>query len=526
MDNFEITDAEDRMWNLLLVEDDEDDYVLVRAWLTSVKRNRFRLTWVTGYEAALEVPDQQELDAILVDYDLGAHTGLDLARELLQRGCQAPIILLTGRGSYAVDLEAMKAGVSDYLMKSEATPRLLERAIRYAIDRRKAEQALAGANRSLRNINLRLKQARDELEVRVAERTRDLQRANEELSFAGQLLANVNDAVIAVDTQGAIIAWNPAAEAIYGWTAEEALGQTARELLHIVWEEPYQEEMRRLATNGAFQGEALFRHKDGRPVYTEVKTTCLRDERGEVIGYVSVNRDVTQRKRMERELADVQRRLMERVEKERLELAQELHDGPMQELYGVIYQLEGLQRRITNPDQLEGLASAQDTLRHVLYSLRTAAGELRPPALMPYGLEKAIRSHAERLQQPSAELSVILELEPDGQLLPERVRLALFRIYQVAITNVVRHSRAKQVIVRLSLDEERVVLEVEDDGQGFVVPERLIDLARDDHLGLVGAAERAEANGGELQVHSQPGSGTLVRAILPRAEQQSVSGDE
>jgi two-component system, NarL family, sensor kinase len=153
----------------------------------------------------------------------------------------------------------------------------------------------------------------------------------------------------------------------------------------------------------------------------------------------------------------------------------------------------------------------------VIQALRSISRELRPPALAPYGLEKAIRSHAETLQQAHPDLKVHLELDTDGQALPEGTRMALFRIYQTAITNVIRHARATQAEVRFNVDPEHVQLEIQDNGCGFQVPDRWIELARQGHMGLVGAAERAEAAGGKLQVESRPGKGSLIRVIVPRA---------
>jgi signal transduction histidine kinase len=116
------------------------------------------------------------------------------------------------------------------------------------------------------------------------------------------------------------------------------------------------------------------------------------------------------------------------------------------------------------------------------------------------------------------DLNLSLELMPDGATLPERVRLALFRIYQAALSNVTRHAQASEVTVRLILTDEEVTLEVHDDGVGFEVPERWIGLVRQGQYGLVGAAERAEAIGGRLQVSSFPGEGTLLRTVVPRGK--------
>jgi signal transduction histidine kinase len=103
------------------------------------------------------------------------------------------------------------------------------------------------------------------------------------------------------------------------------------------------------------------------------------------------------------------------------------------------------------------------------------------------------------------------------------VILHLFRIYQQAITNVARHSGARNAFIRFDLDEDQVVLEVEDDGTGFEVPRRWVRLAREGHLGLVGAAERAEMIGGKFHLQSTLGKGTRVRVVVPRAR-EAING--
>ncbi len=224
---------------------------------------------------------------------------------------------------------------------------------------------------------------------------------------------------------------------------------------------------------------------------------------------------IAERKRAEAELAEMRRRLMEGREAERLHLAQELHDGPVQDLYGISYQLAGLRDAVRDETSLAHLAAGRATLQQVIQTIRAICGELRPPALAPFGLEKASRSHAERFQKLHPELNVQLDLMPDEQALPERVRLVLFRIYQQMLTNVVRHAGARQVTIQLELDGKQAVLEVRDDGRGFKAPARWIELARQGHLGLIGAVERAEAVGGQLKITSAPGKGTRVQARVP-----------
>jgi two-component system NarL family sensor kinase len=182
----------------------------------------------------------------------------------------------------------------------------------------------------------------------------------------------------------------------------------------------------------------------------------------------------------------------------------------MQELYGIVFEVDALQDNTSTP------AEVKEHILQVVQALRSISRELRPPALAPYGLEKAIQSHLENLQQTHPELVIKTELMADGQLLPETVRMALYRIYQMAITNIIRHAQASQVTIRLMLADEAAQLEIQDNGCGFDVPSRWIELARQGHLGLAGAAERAEAAGGKLHVDSDLGKGTTIRVNVPR----------
>ena len=127
---------------ILVVEDDEDDYVLIRDLLSETGESRFHLEWVANYDAALRAIERHQHDVYLLDYRLGERNGLELLREALAKGCKAPMILLTGQGDYAVDLEATQAGATDFLVKGGFDAALLERSIRYGIERRRAEDTL------------------------------------------------------------------------------------------------------------------------------------------------------------------------------------------------------------------------------------------------------------------------------------------------------------------------------------------------------------------------------------------------
>ena len=120
---------------VLLIEDDEDDFVFTRDLLKKVHGTPFQLDWKPSYEEGLASIERAEHAVCLVDFQLGARTGLDLIREAVRKRVKTPFILLTGKGDREVDFESMRLGASDYLEKSRLTSDGLERAIRYALDR-------------------------------------------------------------------------------------------------------------------------------------------------------------------------------------------------------------------------------------------------------------------------------------------------------------------------------------------------------------------------------------------------------
>ena len=127
---------------ILLVDDDEDDFIETRSLLAESEQGRFDLDWAQTYEAGVEGLERCEHDAYLVDYRLGGRTGLEMLARAQALGCKAPLILLTGQGDRDIDVAAMHAGAADYLVKGRIDAPLLERSIRYAIERRRSEEAL------------------------------------------------------------------------------------------------------------------------------------------------------------------------------------------------------------------------------------------------------------------------------------------------------------------------------------------------------------------------------------------------
>ena len=134
---------------VLLIDDDKDDFIIARDLLSDIYGSGFRLDWVSSYEDGLDEIGRDEHDVYLVDLRLGSYDGLQLIRDAIEKGSKKPLILLTGQGDREVDLEALRAGASDYLVKGQIDATLLERSIRYSIERKRVELERAALEEQL-----------------------------------------------------------------------------------------------------------------------------------------------------------------------------------------------------------------------------------------------------------------------------------------------------------------------------------------------------------------------------------------
>ncbi len=126
---------DDKPIRVLLVEDDEDDYLIIQDMLDDIQDTAYKLYWAKSYDESLQIISRETFDVFLVDYRLGEYTGLDLLEALNGERIDLPIILLTGIRDRQIDMAAMKGGAADFLVKGQFDENLLERAIRYAIER-------------------------------------------------------------------------------------------------------------------------------------------------------------------------------------------------------------------------------------------------------------------------------------------------------------------------------------------------------------------------------------------------------
>lgn len=256
---------------VLLVEDDEDDYIITHDIFSEIEGTKFIIDWVRSYNAALEMMAQRQHDVYLFDYRLGEYTGLELLEQVRANGCQSPIIFLTGQSDHEVDIKAMEAGASDYLVKSQLTATLLERSIRYAIERTR------------------------KLEI--------LQQRDEQIQRLAAIVESSADAIIGLTLDNTIINWNQSAERIFGYQANEVIGQSINILItkQIAYQftELLDQHKQGLHIDNY---EVICLTKAGKDIDLSLTISPIKGLSQEIIGTSIIARDITYTKRVEKAL--------------------------------------------------------------------------------------------------------------------------------------------------------------------------------------------------------------------------------
>ncbi len=264
--------------NILLVDDDQDDYLLTKDLLGDIKDFRFKLEWQNTFQAALKAIESKSHDLYLFDYHLGAHSGHELLLAAKKAGINKPIIMLTGNGDYEADRQALQAGAADYLIKGLVTPFVLERAIRHGFERTEILQ--------------------------------ELQKQTEEAKKLALVASRTDNAVIITDALGYIEWVNEGFIRLTGYTLGEVQGkkpgsllqgpQTDKGTLYLI---------RQAIDKGeSFEHELLNYSKDKRPYWVRISAQPIYDDANRLEKYIAIESDVTENKRAEAALRESEER--------------------------------------------------------------------------------------------------------------------------------------------------------------------------------------------------------------------------
>jgi PAS domain S-box-containing protein len=349
------------------------------------------------------------------------------------------------------------------------------------------------------------------------------------------IVESSNDAIITKNLDGVILTWNPAAQRVFGYSAEEAIGQP---ITIIIPPWLYGEEkdiLTRLCS-----GERIDRYetrrlkRDGRLLDVSLTISPVRDERGMIVGASKILRDDTENKqaraallesqqRLEREVArarTLQRRLIDVQEGERSRIARDLHDDVVQQLAILSLRLDMLTQSVRTSSTKQKIEEVRSGVTSLLKDVHEISHRLHPARLDYLGIAEASAALCHELStQHGVEISFHTGSALTG--LSKRNMVCLYRVLQEALQNAIKHSGARKVEVFLCRTGDRMELTVSDHGAGF-------DLVSTQGrgLGLVSMEERLQTVDGLLAIRSEPKHGTTIKAWVPLLQDESEGSEQ
>ena len=355
-----------------------------------------------------------------------------------------------------------------------------------------------------------------ELEERIAERKRVEAALRESEERFRELFENARDAMYVHDLQGTYISVNHAAEKLSGYSREEIVGHNFSEFIareHIA--DVRNRFCGKLAQKGETTYEVEVIAKDGRRVPVEVSSRAIY-ENGELVGVQGTARDITERKMAQDALQMFSRQLIEAQEEERRRIARELHDQIGQVLTAVKMNLHTVQRVCNAAEAGAHIKDNIEAVDEALRLVRDLSVDLRPPLLDDLGLVTALHWYVDRYaKRTGLVVQMRVDMNDPNERFSRELETACFRIAQEALTNVVRHARARSVTLSLVKEDGFLRLSVKDDGVGFDPVALQRRAPRAVTLGLLGMQERAHAAGGDVEIDSKVSKGTEIRLKLP-----------
>ncbi|MBN8855669.1 MAG: hypothetical protein BGO55_23170 [Sphingobacteriales bacterium 50-39] len=467
--------------SFLVVEDNPGDIFLLKEFLHATDLDIGNIFEVDRLSEAKRVLAGQNIDLVFLDLSLPDSFGLDSYISLSAEAEHLPVILLTGLSDTNVALQALSMGAQDYLVKGDFDEKLLSRAIRYSLERKRNLQRLR------------------ESEVRYRE------------------LFNNNPMpmwVFDVYTMH-FLESNVAAVEHYGYTAEEFLQLTPADIRRHGDLKALKREVAALQREGPVQQMGLLEHerKNGDIIFVEMAWHNV-DYMGHP-AILAVANDVTERIILENELNEQrmtrQRQITEAVivaqEKERTEIGKELHDNVNQILGASnLY----VNTAMTDDDmRQELLERSTELISRAINEIRKISKSLITPGLREIGLLESIEDITDDMKLAKGihiqlDIHNIIEAEVD-----EQRKLTLFRIIQEQLNNIMKHARATEIMIRLSIEGEDIVLTVVDNGIGF-------DMSRHRKgVGITNIISRTELFKGKVEIMSKPGDGCVLTVKLP-----------
>ncbi|NLR78707.1 hybrid sensor histidine kinase/response regulator [Chitinophaga eiseniae] len=472
-----------------MIDDDEDDFFLVTQLLQDISPGQYEIEWAPSYQKGIAALESDEHDVYLVDYRLGPNTGIDVLRRVQEMPNQLPVIMLTGKGDYHIDREAMLAGAYDYLVKGEITADLLERSIRYALDEYNHRRTIEESEKKYYGI-----------------------------------FEKAHDLIILADCDRNIIDANPAALKAFGYSREQILQLHLRDLFLSVDESELF--LNNICHDGSTSSlEYEFKTATAKKMMVHINAVML-DEAAQI--FLCVIQDITEKKREEQEKQHREKfvitgRIARVIAHEvrnpltniLLAVSQFKDEDPIVASNDAVLYTDIIERNCTRINQL---------ITELLHSTRMIELHTDPHGINEL-IEKALLLSQDRLQLN--DIQVERKLVSSDIIInadEEKVVIAFLNIIINAI-EAMASGKGILTVTTTRTQENRARLQIADNGIGIPSDKlgRLFDpfytnKAKGTGLGLTSTQNILLNHKGTINVESEPGKGTTFSITMPLFE--------
>jgi two-component system, NarL family, sensor histidine kinase UhpB len=421
-------------------------------------------------------------DLILSDYSMPHFSVQEALKIYHAHGAEIPFIVISGAIGEEKAVQLIKAGVHDYLLKDNMARFIpvVERELRESLNQRElanVSKALEGSEEKFRSY-----------------------------------IDNAPDGVFVSDETGKYVEVNEAASRITGYSKDELLTMSISDILPQESMKEGLAHFRKLLKTNSSKADLLFKHKNGTIRWWSVESVKLTETR-----FLGFTKDITERKnnilevmKAREELQRLNQYLMDAREDERASVAMEIHDELGQALTAIKIDLNWILEHLDDSAKsFQKISRTIEMTNDTIKKVQRISSELRPGLLDDLGLATAIEWYCGEFEQRTG-LTCNLTLEDvnDGD---RRINLALFRIFQEALTNVIRHACAKTVTITLRYSEDGITMVISDDGVGISQEK----IACGKSLGLIGMRERARQINGTVEFLQNVITGTKIVTFIP-----------
>jgi PAS domain S-box-containing protein len=339
--------------------------------------------------------------------------------------------------------------------------------------------------------------------------------------------------VVITDTKGSIEYVNPKFTQLTGYTLDEAIGKTPSILKSgKTPPEIYKQLWKVITSGGEWQGDFCNRKKNGELYWESASISPIRNTEGRITHFVAIKEDITERKRAEDKEATYQTQLKRlssalslTEERERRHISEDLHDRIGQSLTVIKMKLEEMQEPQTDTDTGRVLNETWELLDKTIKDLRTLTFEISPPILYELGFEQAVEWLVEQFR---GQHNISIDFVSNGLdvKLNEDISFFLFKAVRELLFNIVKHARANRIKVLALKKNNKIQINIEDDGVGFNTSKVKFSVNELKGFGLFSIRERMEHFGGNLDIKSKSGRGTRITLVMPLMQQKGDAGAE